>query len=154
MRVAKVPTVPAHPSEGFMNGLAQAFTRSGVDPASVGFAVHGTTVATIIQGKRARAALIASIGLGDVLEIGYQTRPQRYEIFCNKPKPLIAPSPNRCARAHRSRGSGDRCARHGGRRRRGAAQGRRGRRGDRRVGAAIRGDAIRRRGRPIASKAT
>jgi N-methylhydantoinase A/oxoprolinase/acetone carboxylase beta subunit len=92
VRVAKVPTVPADPSEGFMNGLAQAFTRFGVDPASVGFTVHGTTVATntIIQGKGARAGLITSGGFSDVLEIGYQTRPQLYEIFYDKPKPLIA----------------------------------------------------------------
>jgi N-methylhydantoinase A len=92
VRVAKVPTVPADPSEGFMNGLDQGFTRFGVDPASVGFTVHGTTVATntIIQGKGARAGLITSDGFSDVLEIAYQTRPQLYEIFYDKPKPLIA----------------------------------------------------------------
>ncbi len=91
VRVTKVPTVPADPSEGFMDGLHQAFRRFGIDPASVAFTVHGTTVVTntIIQGKGARAGLITSAGFSDVLEIAYQTRPSLYEINYEKPRPLI-----------------------------------------------------------------
>ncbi|MBL8701353.1 MAG: hydantoinase/oxoprolinase family protein [Alphaproteobacteria bacterium] len=92
VRVAKVPTVPADPSEGFMDGLEQAFRNFGIDPGAVAFTVHGTTVATntIIQGKGARAGLITSAGFSDVLEIAYQTRPTLYEINYEKPAPLIA----------------------------------------------------------------
>lgn len=91
VRVTKVPTVPADPSAGFMDGLGQALARFGIDPAAIAFAVHGTTVATntIIQGKGARVGLITSAGFSDVLEIAYQTRPQLYEIDYEKPAPLV-----------------------------------------------------------------
>jgi N-methylhydantoinase A len=92
VRVTKVPTVPADPSRGFMDGLEQAFARFGIAPTDIVFAVHGTTVATntIIQGKGARAGLLTSEGFSDVLEIAYQTRPVLYEVFYDKPPPLIA----------------------------------------------------------------
>ena len=53
--------------------------------------MHGTTVATntIIEGKGAKAALIATKGFRDVFEIARQIRPKLYDIFCDKPKPLI-----------------------------------------------------------------
>ena len=89
--VTKVPTVPADPSEGFMDGLVKALQEFSIPPAAIQFAVHGTTVATntIIQGAGARAGLITSAGFSDVLEIAYQTRPVLYEILYEKPKPLV-----------------------------------------------------------------
>ncbi|MBM3525645.1 MAG: hydantoinase/oxoprolinase family protein, partial [Alphaproteobacteria bacterium] len=91
IRVAKVPTVPADPSRGFMDGIDKAFALHGIDPRHVGFMVHGTTVATntIIQGKGAKAGLLTSAGFRDVLEIAYQTRPVLYDTFYDKPKPLV-----------------------------------------------------------------
>jgi N-methylhydantoinase A len=57
----------------------------------VGFVVHGTTVATnaIIEGKAGSAGLLTSDGFRDVLEIGYQTRPSLYDVFYDKPEPLV-----------------------------------------------------------------
>ena len=91
MFVTKVSTVPADPSQGFMNGLLKALQDFSIAPAAIDFAVHGTTIATnaIIQGKGARAGLITSAGFSDVLEIAYQTRPVLYEINYEKPKPLV-----------------------------------------------------------------
>jgi N-methylhydantoinase A len=91
VRVTKVPTVPADPSEGFLDALTRALAQFAIAPAAITFAVHGTTVATntIIQGKGARCGLIASDGFSDVLEIAYQTRPSLYDILYEKPKPLI-----------------------------------------------------------------
>ncbi len=87
----KVLTTPDDPSEGFLNGLAEASERFGVDMKAISFAVHGTTIATnaIIQGKGAPAGLLTSAGFSDVLEIAYQTRPALYDIFYEKPKPLV-----------------------------------------------------------------
>ncbi len=53
--------------------------------------MHGTTIATntIIEGKQATAGLITSEGFRDVLEIAYQTRPKLYDVFYDKPAPLI-----------------------------------------------------------------
>jgi N-methylhydantoinase A len=88
---AKVPTVPADPSQGCIDGVDKALARYGLDPAQVAFTVHGTTIATntIIEGKHAKAGLITSEGFRDVLEIAYQTRPALYDVFYDKPKPLI-----------------------------------------------------------------
>jgi N-methylhydantoinase A len=88
---AKVATVPADPSQGCINGLDKAIRAYGLDPGQIVFAVHGTTIATntIIEGKGAKAGLITSEGFRDVLEIAYQTRPKLYDVFYDKPKPLI-----------------------------------------------------------------
>ncbi|MBF40656.1 MAG: hypothetical protein CL399_03635, partial [Acidiferrobacteraceae bacterium] len=89
--VAKVATVPADPSIGCMNGIEKALASHGIDPGSIAFTVHGTTIATntIIEGKGAKAGLITCEGFRDVLEIAYQTRPSLYDIFYDKPTPLI-----------------------------------------------------------------
>ena len=89
--VAKVATVPADPSIGCMNGIEKALASHGIDPGSITFTVHGTTIATntIIEGKGAKAGLITCEGFRDVLEIAYQTRPSLYDIFYDKPTPLI-----------------------------------------------------------------
>lgn len=91
VRVTKVPTVPADPSEGFLDGLSQALATFEVEAEAIVFAVHGTTIATntIIEGKGAKAGLITSAGFSDVLEIAYQTRPTLYEIDYDKPVALI-----------------------------------------------------------------
>ena len=89
--VAKVHTVPGDPSQGCINGIDKALRSYGIEAKQIGFVVHGTTIATntIIEGKAARAGLITSEGFRDVLEIAYQTRPNLYDIFYDKPKPLI-----------------------------------------------------------------
>ena len=89
--LAKVATVPSDPSQGCINGLEKALRNHALDPAQIAFTVHGTTIATntIIEGKGAKAALITSEGFRDVLEIAYQPRPKLYDIFYDKPKPLI-----------------------------------------------------------------
>lgn len=89
--VAKVPTVPSDPSEGCVDGIDKALAAYGLDASQLRFTVHGTTVATntIIEGKSARGGLITSAGFRDVLEIAYQTRPSLYDVFFDKPVPLI-----------------------------------------------------------------
>ena len=91
MLVAKVATVPSDPSVGCMNGIEKALSEHGIDAAEIVFSVHGTTIATntIIEGKGAKAGLITCAGFRDVLEIAYQTRPTLYDIFYDKPVPLI-----------------------------------------------------------------
>jgi N-methylhydantoinase A len=88
---AKVPTVPSDPSQGCIDGVDKALNAFAIDPAEIVFTVHGTTIATntIIEGKGAKAGLITSEGFRDVLEIAYQTRPNLYDVFYDKPTPLI-----------------------------------------------------------------
>jgi N-methylhydantoinase A len=89
--VAKVATVPSDPSVGCMNGIEKALATHAIEPSEIVFTVHGTTIATntIIEGKGAKAGLITCEGFRDVLEIAYQTRPKLYDIFYDKPVPLI-----------------------------------------------------------------
>ena len=89
--LAKVHTVPEDPSQGCINGIEKALRNYSIRAPQISFVVHGTTIATntIIEGKAAKAGLITSEGFRDVLEIAYQTRPNLYDIFYDKPKPLI-----------------------------------------------------------------
>ena len=88
---AKVATVPKDPSQGCIDGIDKALSRYHLVPEQLSFVVHGTTIATntIIEGKGAKAGLITSEGFRDVLEIAYQTRPTLYDLFFERPRPLI-----------------------------------------------------------------
>ncbi len=87
----KVASTPRDPSEGFIEAFGRVLAKHRVNPADVIFTVHGTTVATntIIEGKGARAGLITSDGFRDVLEIAWQTRPSLYDVFFERPRPLV-----------------------------------------------------------------
>jgi len=91
IRNAKVPSTPRDPSEGFLDNLDAIISQFQVDPQGVWLLVHGTTVATnsIIEGKTAPTALIATRGFRDILEIAYQIRPKLYDVFAEKPPPLV-----------------------------------------------------------------
>src|SRR2546426_4061674 len=91
MRLVKLSSTPHDPSVGFMNVIERVLREGAASPADVSYNVHGTTVATnaIIEGKGARAALVATEGFRDVFEIARQIRPKLYDIFCDKPKPLV-----------------------------------------------------------------
>ncbi len=96
LRLVKMASTPSDPSVGFLNTVERALRESRVAAADVTYNVHGTTVATntLIEGKGARTALVATEGFRDVLEIARQIRPRLYDIFCEKPKPVIPR--NRC----------------------------------------------------------
>ena len=91
IRLVKMSSTPSDPSVGFINVIERILEESKVPARRVTYNVHGTTVATntIIEGKGAKAALIATKGFRDVFEIARQIRPKLYDIFCDKPKPLI-----------------------------------------------------------------
>jgi N-methylhydantoinase A len=89
--VLKVPSTPDAPGQGVLDGLAEAAETTGVDPRSVSFFSHGTTVATnaLLERDWADTALITTEGFRDVLEIGRQTRPELYDLHAEKPRPVI-----------------------------------------------------------------
>ena len=87
---AKILTTPA-PEAGVIDGIQAALGDAGVAPADVGLVIHGTTLATnaMIERKGARTALITTEGFHDVLEIGYETRFDQYDLMLEKPVPLV-----------------------------------------------------------------
>jgi len=83
----KVPTTPASPADGVMNGLS---TLAGGEPlASV---AHGTTIVTnaIVEGRGAVVGLITTRGFRDVLEIARSSRLHLYDLkAAPKPPPPV-----------------------------------------------------------------
>jgi N-methylhydantoinase A len=65
-----------------------------VDPASIRFFGHASTIATnALLGQMGleppRVALLTTAGFRDVLEIGRQNRSELYNLFVQRPKPLV-----------------------------------------------------------------
>jgi N-methylhydantoinase A/oxoprolinase/acetone carboxylase beta subunit len=85
----KLPTTPADPSIGLMDGIRQAAARFGFRLDDVGHVLHGTTIATnaVLERKLARGALVTTAGFEDVLEIG---RHARRDIYAVRPEPTPA----------------------------------------------------------------
>ena len=59
--------------------------------SDIGLVIHGTTLATnaLIERKGARTALVTTDGFRDSIEIAYENRFEQYDIFMNKPPPLV-----------------------------------------------------------------
>ena len=77
MQIAKVLSTPEQLSEGFVLSVNKILREGNIAPASVGYLVHATTVATnaIIEGNLARTAFVTTHGFRDMLEIARQMRP-------------------------------------------------------------------------------
>ena len=84
-RVVKVLSTPADPAEAVIRGL----NALGVGRPEL--LAHGTTVATnaLLERKGARVALVTSTGLTDVIEIARQDRPSLYDMWADRPEPLV-----------------------------------------------------------------
>ena len=88
---AKVLTTPNAPDDAVLAGVDDVLARAVVDPRAVGLLIHGTTLATnaIIERKGALAALVTTEGFRDVLDIGYESRYDQYDIMIEKPPALV-----------------------------------------------------------------
>lgn len=87
----KVRSTPKEPSEAIIKGIVDLIEMLEIDPTTISYLGHGTTVATnaLIERKGARTALLITEGFKDILEIGNQTRPSLYNLTENKPQPLV-----------------------------------------------------------------
>jgi N-methylhydantoinase A len=89
--VAKVPSTPGNLAQGVLAALEAAMSRYRVGAADVGLLSHATTVVTnaILEERGARAALIATRGFRDVLELRRSARANLYDLFQDPPATLI-----------------------------------------------------------------
>jgi N-methylhydantoinase A len=89
--VFKLPSVPADPALGILDGMRTVIARAGLAAADLVFVAHGTTVATnaLLEKKGARTAVLTTRGFGDLLEIARQKRPDLYDLQADKPRPLV-----------------------------------------------------------------
>jgi N-methylhydantoinase A len=88
--VRKIPSTPRDPGEGF-EGAVREILRDFAGSAVDGIA-HGSTVATnaVLERSGPRCALVTTDGFRDVLVIGRQDRPSLYDLFADRPAPLVA----------------------------------------------------------------
>jgi N-methylhydantoinase A len=87
LRLGKTLTTPARLVDGIETGVAKAGARF----AAAQLFLHGTTVAinTILERTGAPCALITTQGFRDIYEIGRVNRPEAYNLFFQKHRPLI-----------------------------------------------------------------
>jgi N-methylhydantoinase A len=83
----KSATTPAR----LIEGIAQTLAKASVSLADVSDFVHGSTIAinTVLERKGASTALIVTKGTRDVYAVGRQNRPDAYDIFFRRPRPLV-----------------------------------------------------------------
>ncbi|HKW94230.1 MAG TPA: hydantoinase/oxoprolinase family protein [Methylomirabilota bacterium] len=87
----KSPTVPDDPARGVVEGLRELVAERGLDPAAIGYLVHGATIAinTVIQRNGAALGLLVTRGFGDVLEIQRLRLATPVDFTATRPAPLI-----------------------------------------------------------------
>lgn len=72
-------------------GIRRTLEKSGLPIDAIETFVHGSTVAinTAIERTGARTALLVTQGMRDVYQIGRGNRPESYNLFFKRPKPLV-----------------------------------------------------------------
>ena len=88
---AKVLTTPDAPEQGVMQGIKTALAKADWTLGNVSLVMHGTTLATnaLIERRGAVTALITTEGFRDSVEIGYEHRFEQYDVYLDKPEPLV-----------------------------------------------------------------
>ena len=89
---AKVLTTSDAPERAVLEGMAAILTQAGIGAADLALVIHGTTLATnaLIERKGARTALVTTDGFRDSLEIAYEHRFEQYDLYMERPEPLVA----------------------------------------------------------------
>ncbi|HYS76289.1 MAG TPA: hydantoinase/oxoprolinase family protein [Burkholderiales bacterium] len=84
---AKSLTTPAE----LVKGIIDCLRMSAVDVAGVSELIHGSTTAinTLIERKGAKTGLIVTRGTRDVYSIGRGNRPESYNLFFHRHRPLV-----------------------------------------------------------------
>jgi N-methylhydantoinase A len=87
IRLGKTLTTPARLIEGMSHGVEKA----GSAFADAHLFLHGTTVAinALLERKGARTALVTTKGFRDIYEIGRINRPEAYNLFFRRHRPLV-----------------------------------------------------------------
>jgi N-methylhydantoinase A len=102
----KVLTTSA-PEAGVMEGIRRVLAEARCKPEEVSIFIHGTTLATnaLIERKGARTAFVTTGGMRDILEMGYEKRFEQYDVYMERPAPLV-PRPLRFTVPERIDGRG------------------------------------------------
>jgi N-methylhydantoinase A len=87
----KVLTTPNAPELAVLSGVGEILQQAGLSWPQVDLLILGTTLATnaLIERKGAPTALITTHGFRDLVEIGLEDRFAQYDVFLEKPTPLV-----------------------------------------------------------------
>lgn len=85
----KLTSTPQDPALAVLEGLKRILAECQNADSTI---IHGSTVATnaLLERKGAKTALITTEGFRDLVFIGRQNRPNLYELFVSRAKPLIS----------------------------------------------------------------
>lgn len=88
----KTASVPNDPAQAVLNGIELLHKEHGIEPGSIGYFVHGTTLGlnTVIQRTGASTGLLVTKGFRDILEIGRLRLSDPTNFYVEKTKPLVA----------------------------------------------------------------
>ena len=89
--IGKVLTTPDDPSEAVEQGLRGLLEREDVEASRLKTIIHGTTLVTnaLIERRGTATALLTTEGFRDAVAIGTEHRYDMYDIFLEKPEPLV-----------------------------------------------------------------
>jgi N-methylhydantoinase A len=84
-------TTPDEPARACVDGLRELVASAGLAWADLAQAIHGTTLGSnvVIERKGQGVALLTTRGFRDVLVIGREKRYHLYDLFVEKPAPLV-----------------------------------------------------------------
>lgn len=87
----KLLTTHGAPDDAVIAGVTEILIEAGIDGSAVDLVIHGTTLATnaLIERKGARTALLTTAGFRDSLEIAYEHRFEQYDLYMERPAPLV-----------------------------------------------------------------
>jgi N-methylhydantoinase A len=91
LAVHKVPSTPSEPSIAAVQGLVELLALNKCEASAVSELLHGSTIAAnaLIQRRGARTVLLTTAGFRDVLFVQRQDKSTVYDMFYQKPVPLI-----------------------------------------------------------------
>lgn len=77
--------------DNLVRGILAGIELAGAEPESAEFIIHGSTVVinALLERKGARTALLTTAGFRDTYEIGRINRPDSFNLFFRKHRPLI-----------------------------------------------------------------
>ena len=89
--LGKQLTTPRDPSLAIIDGIELILRQAGIGIDRLDGIVHGTTLVTntIIERKGAKVGLVTTKGFRDILETGREIRYDLYDLFLEKPTPLV-----------------------------------------------------------------
>ncbi|MCL6593592.1 MAG: hydantoinase/oxoprolinase family protein, partial [Alicyclobacillus sp.] len=94
--IHKIPSDRGREAEAILRGLQTVMAQHGIQPQDISFIGHGTTVGTnaLLEATGARVGLLITAGFRGIYEVGEQSRGSGaviYDLFFEKPKPLVRP---------------------------------------------------------------